>query len=310
MKRPPAIDQAVETGLAPLRGRRAAKLLPGAHLTGPVPWVLAIMVMLSVVATAGALAMFNTVSSVRSNLDGGALVQIVDADAEQLAAKVRRAETLLRRDPAVASFARVPQSDIAALLEPWLGAGAGSEALPLPALIEVTLHEDADDQDYARIQAALEQRVSGGRIDAQAQWLAPVTTTLSTLGWMAAGLVVLLALVSCAAVWLAARNTLAANRDTVEIVHLLGGDDRQIARIFQRSVLLDAVAGSAAGLIAGIALIALLAGKFAALDSGMVASGSLSLADWLVIALVPLFAVAIAGYTARMTVLAYLRNTL
>ncbi len=275
-----------------------------------MPWVLAIMVMLSVVATAFALALGNTVSSVRSDLEDSAVVQIVDADETQLTSKATTAQAVLGADTAVTSVARVPQAQIADLLEPWLGASEGVEALPLPALLEVTMRSDAGPQDYERLQAALDERVPGARIDAQADWLTPVTTALSTLAWMAAGLVLLLVLITSAAVWLAARNALGTNRDTVEIVHLLGGDDSQIARIFQRSVMLDAIVGGFAGFVAGAALIALLSRQFAALQSGMVAGGSLSALDWLLIALVPLFAVAIAVYTARMTVLSHLRKTL
>ena len=316
MKRPPAIDTAVEYGLAPFRGKRAAGLLPQARLGGAMPWVLAIMVLLTLVASAGALALGNVVAQVQCDLVDVATVQIVEPDAARRAAKIDAAVTLLRGDPAIDTVTVVPDADIAALLEPWLGNTDGAESLPLPALIDVTLSSDArldaagNPEALARIDAQLRRDVPGARIDTQARWLAPVTTSLRTLSWMALGLVALLAAVSAAAVWLAARNALAANADTVEIVHLLGGDDRQIARIFQRSVLLDAVVGGIAGSLAGVAVIAVLQRQFAALQSGMVAGGSLSTLDWLTIALVPLFAVAIAVYTARMTVLSHLRKTL
>ena len=52
MKRPPVLDRAAERGLAPLKGRRAAHLLPQARLGGPMPWVIAIMVALTVLAAA------------------------------------------------------------------------------------------------------------------------------------------------------------------------------------------------------------------------------------------------------------------
>ena len=310
MKKPPAIDEGVESGQTPFRGDRAASLLPGTRLSGPMPWVLAIMVMLSVVASAGALALGNTVSSVRSDLEGSALVQIVDADARQLDAKAGTAMAVLRADDAVLQAERVPQARIAELLEPWLGSGDGVDALPLPALIEVTMRRAPSGADYARLQSALETRVPGARIDAQSEWLGPVTRALSTLAFVAVGLVVLLALITSAAVWLAARNALGTHRDTVEIVHLLGANDTQISRIFQRSVLLDAVAGGLAGMVAGAALAIVVARQFAALQSGMVAAGSLSALDWALIGLVPLFAVGIAVYTARMTVLSHLRKTL
>ena len=310
MKRPPALANAVDRGLAPFRGRRAAGLLPQARLGGPMPWVIAIMVALTVVAAGGALALSNMVSAASGDLAGSATVQIIEPDADQRAVQVEAVQDLLAQDPAVQGFRVVPEEDIAELLEPWLGTGEEVEAVPLPSLVDVELRDGAGRDDYARLEAAMREVAPRARIDAQSDWLAPVLSALSALKWMALALILMLGFVGAAAVWLAARNALGGNRKTIEVVHLLGGSDDQIARIFQRSILLDAVIGGVLGLAAGVLAMSLLARQFAALQSGMVAGGSLTAVDWVLIALVPLFAVAIAVYTARMTVLSSLRKSL
>ena len=310
MKRPPALANAVDRGLAPFRGRRAAGLLPQARLGGPMPWVIAIMVALTVVAAGGALALSNMVSAASGDLAGSATVQIIEPDADQRAAQVEAVQDVLAQDPAVQGFRVVPEEDIAELLEPWLGTGEEVEAVPLPSLVDVELRDGAGRDDYARLEAAMREVAPRARIDAQSDWLAPVLSALSALKWMALALILMLGFVGAAAVWLAARNALGGNRKTIEVVHLLGGSDDQIARIFQRSILLDAVIGGVLGLAAGVLAMSLLARQFAALQSGMVAGGTLTAADWVLIALVPLFAVAIAVYTARMTVLSSLRKSL
>ena len=310
MKRPPAISQAVESGSAPFRGRRAAGILPKTRLGGPMPWVIAIMVALTVLAAGGALALSNMVAAARGDLAGKATVQIVEAEPGARAAKVKAVEQILAQDPDVAGFRTVPDAEIEELLEPWLGSDTDSDTIPLPALIDVELRATAGSESYARLTTGLAKVAEGARIDAQSQWLSPVLSALSALKWIALALIVLMAFVGAAAVWLAARNALGGNRDTIEIVHLLGGSDDQIARIFQRSVLFDAIAGGALGLVMGLGAILLLARQFAALQSGMLAGGSLMPLDWAIIALVPLFAVAIAVYTARMTVLSSLRKSL
>ena len=96
--------------------------------------------------------------------------------------------------------------------------------------------------------------------------------------YLAIGLVVLLAATSVAAVWLAARSALGSNRDTIEVIHHLGGTDGQIARIFQRSIGIDAALGGVAGLALGIGAIFVLGQQFAELGSGLVAGGTLRLA--------------------------------
>lgn len=275
-----------------------------------MPWVIAIMVALCVLAAGGALALSNLAASARGDLAGSATVQIIEADNDLRAEQARRIAGLLREDPAVTGLRMVPESEVAALLEPWLGSGEAVDAVPLPALIDLELAAEVDDDALAELETRIAAYAPSARIDSQETWLAPVLDALRTLQFMALSLIGLLAFAGVAAVWLAARNALGGNRDTIEIVHLLGGSDAQIASVFQRSILHDAIAGGLLGLVLGAGAIALLANRFAALDSGMVAGGSLSAIDWVILAMVPLFAVVIAVYTARMTVLASLRKML
>jgi cell division transport system permease protein len=113
-----------------------------------------------------------------------------------------------------------------------------------------------------------------------------------------------------ASVLLAARNALGANRDTIEIVHFLGASDAQIARIFQRSMGIDAAGGGIVGLIFAVAAILFLGQQFAAMGAGMVAGGTFGWIDWLVLALVPIAAVLLAMITARLSVMHALRKML
>jgi cell division transport system permease protein len=137
-----------------------------------------------------------------------------------------------------------------------------------------------------------------------------VFDAIRALRWLALLLIGLLTAASAAAVWLAARNAFDANRETIEIVHHLGAGDTQIAGIFQRSVLRDAALGAGLGAVLGAAILALLGTRFAALQSGVVESGSLSTLDWLGIALVPVAMVGVALVTARRTVMVRLRRML
>jgi cell division transport system permease protein len=311
VKRPPVIARAVASGFTPFGGERAAALVPQARLAGPMPWVIAIMVALTVIAAAGGLALSNMANGARAELSGGATVQIVEPLAAERDRQAQAAAARLREMPAVASLRVVPQAELDALLEPWLGADAqGENAVPMPALIDVQLRGPADGETLRALHAALAQVAPAAQVDAQSTWLQPVFAAVSSLQWLAIALVVLLAVTSSAAVWLAARSALGSNRGTIEIVHLLGGTDAQIARIFQRSVAVDALLGGIVGLALGTAAVVLLGRQFAALGSGMVSGGGLAWIDWLLLAAVPLAGVLIAMATARFTVLAALRRML
>lgn len=304
-------------GPAPLRSERAAELVPQARLSGPMPWVIAIMVALTAIAAAGALSLRNAGSAAQAELSGGVTVQIVEADPAARARQAEAAAATLASTSGVVAVRLVPQSEIDALIEPWLGegtaaagAGAGDDSIPVPALIEARL---AGKLTPARI-ADLRQRLAGvapaARVDAQAGWLRPVFAAIGSLELLALALIALLGFATAAAVLLAARTALGTNRDTIEIVHLLGGTDAQIARIFQRSITFDAAGGGAVGLALATLTIVVLGRRFAGLGSGLVDGGSLDWLDWAGIALVPLAVIALAALTARLTVLRALRTML
>ena len=138
----------------------------------------------------------------------------------------------------------------------------------------------------------------------------PVFDAVASLQWLAGGLILLLAATTVAAVWLAARSALGSNRETIEIVHLLGGTDQQISRVFQRSIAFDAALGALAGLGLGLLAMLLLGRQFAALGSGMVAGGAFDLGDWALLLAIPVLGVALAVVSARLTVLSALRRIL
>lgn len=310
MTRSGTLNRAIVRGFSPFGGDRAARLVPQARLVGPMPWVIAIMVALTVIAAAGGLALQNMADTARAELSGGVTVQVIEAFP---AARERQADAVmeaLANNPAIATYRRVPEAELEALLEPWLGVGATDATVPVPALIDVRLRGVADRAAIDDLQTRLLQIAPDARVDAQSGWLQPVFAAIASLQWLAIALVVLLALTSAAAVWLAARSALGSNRNTIEIVHLLGGTDGQIARIFQRSIGYDAVLGGAAGLAIGVAGVMVLGKQFAALGSGMMAGGGLTLFDWLMLAGIPIAGVVIAIVTARLTVLASVRRML
>ncbi len=308
--RPPTLGRTVARGFSSFAGERAAQLVPQARLAGPMPWVIAIMVALTVIAAAGGLALTNLAQGARAELAGGATVQIVEAGAPERERQAGQAERLLANHAAVAEVRRVPDAELDRLLEPWLELDGTGEAIPVPALIDVRLRGEADQATLAELQQALLTVAPAARVDAQSGWLRPVFSAISSLQWLALALVVLLAATSASAVWLAARSALGTNRDTIEVVHLLGGTDTQIARIFQRSIGFDATLGGSVGLALGLGAVLLLGRSFAELGSGMIAGGGLGLSDWVLLALVPLAAIVIAMFTARMTVLTALRKML
>lgn len=314
MSVPPLPEVPEDTAPAPeaaaLKQPRAARLLPRPRLGGLVPWVIAILIALVVVAAAGGLSLRNLADNARADLAAAVTVQVIEPNPDLRSERGAATVKVLQGLDLVRAVRLVPEGELAALLEPWLGAGATSGDVPIPVLVDVELTRNASTAEIAAIETALAARIPGARVDAQSDWLKPVYRALAALQWLALGLIALVALATAAAVWLASRNALAQHRETVEIIHLLGGTDSQITRIFLATVLREAAFGAAVGTALGLGAVWLLGQQFAALDSGMAGGGALLTADWVAIAAVPLAGVLLALATARMTIALALRDML
>lgn len=286
------------------------RLIPQARLTGPMPWVIAVMLFLTLLAAAAALALGSAARQINADLAGRATVQIVNADGDARQKQALAAEALLRSDRAVASVTQVSAAEVRALLTPWLGSGAASRDIPLPALIDVDFRAQADGATLTRLRRAMQPVAPDARIDAHGQWLKPVFDLIATLRWLAIALVALLALATTASVMLSARSSFAAHADTIDIMHLLGSTHQQIARLFQRRIALDAALGALIGCLLAAPVLWMLGRAAARLDSGLVSAGSFGPIDWLLLATVPIAGIALAVFTARVTVLGALRKKL
>ncbi len=280
----------------------AADLLPKARFGGPIPWVIAILIALVVIAAAGGLALRNLAETARADISNAVTIQILEPNPELRMERVEKAVAILQQDNLVRASRVVPEDELAQLLEPWLGAGSASEDIPIPALIDVELTRAASANEVAALQASLNEAVPNARVDAQSAWLAPVYDALAALQYLAMGLIALIALATAAAVGLAARSAFATHRETVEVVHLLGATDRQILRVFQRAAVRDAAFGGIVGLGLGLFAVWLLGQQFTALDSGLVSGGGFGWFDWAILLLIPVIGVILAFVTGRMTI--------
>lgn len=285
-------------------GTRGDRLLPATKLSGPMPWVLAIMVALTVIALAGGLALRHLTASATADLAGGITVQVVEANADQARAQAERAAARLRATPGVAEARVVSQDQLDRLIEPWLDIrDAGpDDPIPVPALVDARMAGPIDPATLGALRRSVREVAPAARVDAQSSWLKPVFGAVASLQWLALVLIALLGAATSAAVLLAVRTALGVNRETIEIVHLLGGTDAQIARIFERAIGKDAALGGVAGLAIGSTAVLLLGNQFAALGAGLIDGGAFAWFDWVLLGLVPAAGAALAMLTARVTV--------
>jgi len=280
------------------------RLLPSGRFAGATPWLIGIMMFVMMIVAATGLALAGGARLVREGIAHRYSIQIADGRASEA-----RAAAAVRRAPGVVRAVPVPEAELRATLEQWLGpvaAGEGAD-LPLPSLIEVELAPGADP---AAIAATVGRAVPSAQFIADQSRLAPMLTTLTALTFIAALLVALIALATAAAVVLATRGALDTHRGTIEVMHGIGATDLQVTRLFQRKIAIDALIGGLAGaFVAALVLLLVAGGQFDAL--GDWTNGSLLRGiDLAMLASLPLLAAILATLVARTTVLAALRAQL
>jgi cell division transport system permease protein len=275
------------------------RLLGEARLRGPTAWVIAIMSFSIMVIGAAGLALANTAGVLTNAIEARYSVE-VPAGGPDVQALVQ----IVRSSPGVTSADAVPEAEMRKTLQRWLGPAAESNELPVPALVNFDMAPGAN---LAAIQQRVRTAAPAATVSAHREAVGPLLRSLRLLQWVAFGLVLLLSAAASAAVVLAARGALDTHRFTIEVMHGIGATDVQVTNLFQRKIAIDAFAGSIAGAAAAaVVLLMLTAG--ASFAGELTGGATLSAADLVILALLPIALTALATWVARAAVLAALRK--
>ncbi len=286
------------------------KLIPEGRLSGPMPWVIAIMLFLTLLVAAAGLTLAEAARQGGQDLARHVTIQIIEADPAQRAAQRAAVTRTLRKLDNIAEVEPVPDAEMRALLEPWLGTGVIDADVPVPALVDARFASVPTAETLTRLQSTLRSVAPNIRVDSHSSWMAPFFELMRALLWLAAAVFLLLLVATSAVVILAVRSTLNTHRETIEIMHLMGGTDVQAARLFQRRVALDALLGGIVGFMVAAVVIMTVGGRFAAAEPGLLSGAHFPYYGWVILALIPLAVMALAMLMARMTVISALKRIL
>ena len=286
------------------------KLIPEGRLSGQMPWVIAIMLFLTLLVAAAGVTLADAARKGGADLAQQVTVQIIEPDPAARAAQKAAVAKLLRGVSGIADVKPVPDSEVRGLLEPWLGSGVIDADIPVPALVDIRFANVPDGQVLTALRRQLKRVAPNSRVDSNSSWMAPFFDLMAALVWLAAGVLVLLLVATSAVVILAVRSTLNTHRGTIEIMHMMGGTDLQAARLFQRRVALDALLGGVVGFGAATAVVFALGGRFSAVEPGLLAGAAFPWYGWVLLAIIPLAVTGLAMLMARWTVVSALKKML
>lgn len=275
--------------------RQADRIVPPTGYTARLTmFTAAAMAFLAIFAIALSLATSRVASQWSDALARSSTIRI-SAPAPQMDAQIAAVQRVLQTTPGIADFRVLSREEQAALLEPWLGAGIPIESLPVPALIEVIETDEGFAAEGLRLRLTAE--APGAVLDDHTRWRQPLVEAARGLRVLGLVSLLLIAGATGAMITLAAQAALAANRQVIQVLRLVGARDTYIAGAFMRRFTNRAALGATVGSMAGVIAITLLPGTSTAesflTDLGFQGAG------WLTPLLVPPVVAALALFATR-----------
>ena len=282
-----------------MRDRRTARSLPRDPVGRSLPWLMAFMVYLGVLAVAGFLIVQQVASGWERGLAGVVTVQLPPS--ERGDEDVSAALEVLRATPGVASAERVADDEMQDLLSPWLRGTEIAGELPLPRLINVDLAPGAE-VDINALQETLTKVVPAALVDDYGRSVAAVRGLATALKVVSVAVIAAIVFVAMGTVLVVTRAGVGLHEDTIEVLHLIGADDAFVARQFTVPVLRHALLGGVIGAAAAVASLLALERVAADLSSGTVLAVSLEPVHWAAMSAAPLLTAGLTLITARVSV--------
>jgi cell division transport system permease protein len=307
------------TGLLPRRfqAAKSAQIVPSDSVANSaLTVVIAIMTFLACLTAGGVYMVNQSAQAWVADIASEITIELDPVNTPDIDKKITLVSLFLAKQNGITKVKPLSADDSVKLLEPWLGQTAALSALPIPRLIAVEI-DRSNPPDMELIRNALSRNFDGVTLDDHRRWQAEIKTiTRST----ALGGIVVLGLVAAATVAIiisATRSAMASNRETIEVLHFVGANERFISSEFERHFLgLGVRAGLMGALAAAIAFL-LLPFAMHMLGGGVVTeaetrrllgSGELDIGGYLLCVLVVVVVAGLCMVTSRLGVIRVLKS--
>src|ERR1700722_13702664 len=210
-----------------------ASLIPRDSVAGrALVVVIAIMTFLACLTAGAALLVAHASQGWRSDVLREAPIQVTPGAGDDIESLVAKAVAIASQSPEVESAHAYSKAESEKLLEPWLGAGFDLNHLPVPRVVVVRLR-DQRPEDLATLRSALASAVPQAELDDHRIWATRLGAMADAVVILAAAIFVLMIVAMGTPIGFPPRGAVAANREVVEVLHLVGASNTFIAKEFQ-----------------------------------------------------------------------------
>ena len=237
--------------------RESNPVMPRERGAAPLDFVIAVMAFLAALALGASLIADRATEGWSHGLAGKLTVQIVPPDSGD-AKRVLERETgaavdLLNATPGIAHAAPLSDTEINALVAPWIGPNGLTGDIPLPRLIDASVVPGAD-VDVPALTAQLKRVAPHATLDDHSRWISRLSGIADTVRYSAYGILLLIAGATASAVSFATRAGLAAHHEMVALLHQMGARAGFIARTIERHYFVSAFIAALLGTLSAALL--------------------------------------------------------
>ena len=214
--------------------KREAMLIPTDSMESrALVAVVAIMTLLACLSAGAALLIEHASASWRIGVSRDITIVMKPSPSEDMEATGAKIAALARTSPGVADAHLLSTDETVRILEPWIGGGVDLGKLPLPRLVLVRM-QPGHEGDLPALKTAVKTASASASIDDSSAWLKRLDALAGVVVFLALAIFGLVIAAMGVSVAFATRSAVSANRELIEILHLVGASDRYIARQFHR----------------------------------------------------------------------------
>ena len=270
--------------------------------------IISIAVFIFAITLSGVLSINSILENWNQSILGSLTVQIMpinDANQEKAAAETlayqEKAIEFLQTVEGVIKVTPLDNEQLKGLIQPWLGDGVNIENLPMPRIIDVKLASDAE-IDFAKLAQDLAVASPQASLDNHKLWLSKLIRFADGLKLIALTILLLVTAISAGAIFYTTQMSLGLHRYIIEILHIMGAKDAYVAQQYAKRMAVLGLIGGLFGLLFAIPIIFFIGSLATQIEGGIISEANLSIGDWIMILILPLFAMTISMFTAYYTV--------
>jgi cell division transport system permease protein len=291
--------------------RNNAPIVPPGSVAGrSLTMVIAIMCFLASLTAGGVYLIIQSANTWMRNIANEMTVQIQVRPGEDGEKKVAEIAAFLTGQIGVDRVTPYTKEQSIELVEPWLGSSDVLKNFSIPRLVAVEIDRD-NPPDMSTLGKVIQAKFPGALLDDHRLWKQQIQTVTQMLAISGLTIIVLMAAATIAIIVAAARSALASNREIVEVLNLVGAEERFIARQFEVHFLKVGVrAGIFGASLAGLVFVMIpyageMLGGSVATDAEirrLVGAGTLDIWGYLLLVIVVVVVAAICQMTSRVGV--------